>query len=176
MSWYSFYQNRMNKEKLKEILGKLGIISLGGILWKLGGTYGSSIRKIGVSIVISLICYKYTNNIITSLLTFGIGWLMFSVGYGIPDETDKGSPIGRFWYKICKGNYFWADILTRLTCGILYSLVYIPTLIYLGKYVGILSMLVPILGIPMVKALDLGDIEEVLIGVIILTGYYIGVI
>ena len=62
-----------------------------------------------------------------------------SCGYGIPSyenigsdeppiQTDKGSILGRFYYKLFKGNHKLADIATRGTIGklIALSLISIP--------------------------------------------------
>ena len=68
------------------------------ILWRLGGMYGHSRRVFGVPLVISVM-----------YLSLGLSWfVMFyyvmtacvlSIGYGIQDESDSGSTIGRFWYE-----------------------------------------------------------------------------
>ena len=52
----------------------------------------------------------------------------FSMGYGIPDATDDGSALGKFWYKLFKGNKLWTNILTRGTIGFIVglSLIWIP--------------------------------------------------
>ena len=51
---------------------------------------------------------------------------VLSMGYGIPDpgwpedsHADEGSDMGRFWFRVFRGNHFWADIFTRSTIGIL---------------------------------------------------------
>jgi len=43
------------------------------------------------------------------------------LGYGTPDLTDKGSALGRFFYKLFKSEV-WVNILTRGTVGLLISL------------------------------------------------------
>jgi len=48
--------------------------------------------------------------------------IVLSLGYGIPDNTDEGSPLGRFFYWIFKGNHFLTDIFTRGTIGSLICL------------------------------------------------------
>lgn len=52
----------------------------------------------------------------------------FSMGYGIPDSTDKGSALGCFWYRISHQNEFLANIFTRATIGFMVglSLIWIP--------------------------------------------------
>lgn len=52
----------------------------------------------------------------------------FSMGYGIPDETDEGSALGRFWCKISHQKVLLANIFTRATIGFMVglSLICIP--------------------------------------------------
>lgn len=52
----------------------------------------------------------------------------FSMGYGIPDPSDEGSALGRFWYKISHQNDLLANIFTRATIGFMVglSLIWIP--------------------------------------------------
>jgi len=54
----------------------------------------------------------------------------FSMGYGIPDSTDDGSSIGRFWYNLFNRNELWANVFTRGTIALMVniSLISIPIL------------------------------------------------
>jgi len=98
-----------------------------GLLWAFGGAEGVSkfVRKIGVGLAISLIGYVVSWNwlafLVLPLMLFGT-----AQGYGIPDGTDEGSNIGRFWYKTVCENEFLANVFTRITVGILYSVALIP--------------------------------------------------
>jgi hypothetical protein len=42
-----------------------------------------------------------------------------SMGYGIPDPTDEGSVLGRFWFKVMGEDPYKASIFTRGTIGIM---------------------------------------------------------
>ena len=102
-----------------------------GFLGALGGAhdYPKRIRKIGIPILLFLLAILFIKNlwVITILLMIA----PLSLGYGIPSpEGDKGSDIGRFFFKLCKQNYKYADILTRGTIALLTSatLIIIPIL------------------------------------------------
>jgi hypothetical protein len=90
----------------------------GGLCGAVGGADNSSksIRRILLPLTYSGYMYQQTENIMSFLLMFFS--LAFSMGYGIPDETDKGSVLGRFWYKITNKNHSLSDIFTRGTIGI----------------------------------------------------------
>lgn len=66
-------------------------------LWAIGGSGPKMVRRIGVPFIVAL-----------SLSLFTTWWMMFtmlplwgilSIGYGIPDATDEGSALGRFFSK-----------------------------------------------------------------------------
>lgn len=90
----------------------------GGICGAMGGADNSSkaIRRILLPLSYSGLLYQQTENILSFLLMSLSGIL--SMGYGIPDQSDTGSTLGKFWYKIFKGSHFWSDIFTRGTIGI----------------------------------------------------------
>lgn len=98
------------------------------IFGALAGSYAGanntekSIRRLGIPIVLTL------SSLVFLVANFGaVGfWALtimsmsgvFSLGYGIPDETDEGSFLGRVWYEITGHSHFWADVLTRATIAI----------------------------------------------------------
>jgi hypothetical protein len=58
-------------------------------------------------------------------------WGIVSIGYGMPDATDEGSWLGRFWRKFLpKKAANWA---TRLTVFVLFNIVIITGLALTGK-------------------------------------------
>lgn len=69
-------------------------------------------RKFGIPILVSLYCW----NLFGLLLIIPL-----SLGYGIPDDTDEGSTLGKFWYNVFDGNHFLSNLATRLTIGGLIS-------------------------------------------------------
>ena len=150
-------------EKIKDFINKLSCILLGGVLWKAGGTINKNYRRIGFSLVLSFLCYKQTNNFLASLFTFLISYAALSIGYGMPDSTDEGSVLGRFWFKITS-NYRMVRILVRLTCGIAYACVFIPLLLINYQESKLIqALLLPFFTVILVE-LDIGELEEVLIG------------
>jgi hypothetical protein len=66
------------------------------------------------------------------------GWGVITLGYGMPDATDKGSILGRFYLAQLK-NYKLANMATRLTTYVLYWVAFI----IVGKVLG-QSGLIPI--------------------------------
>jgi hypothetical protein len=103
------------------LIGVLGII--GGLLGAFGGAggmggYSKSLRRIGIASLITIVALIVSR--FHSWWYLGLMSLagILSIGYGIPDFSDKGSVLGRFWYKIFKNSHFWANIFTRLTLAI----------------------------------------------------------
>jgi len=113
--------------KQNKIIGFVGSL-LGGLLGALGGAdkISKSWRRIGIPLLITGIAYYVTESIL--VLTIMFMSFPLSKGYGIPDETDEGSSLGRFYYKLFKGNHFFADTFTRGTIGLIIglSLISIP--------------------------------------------------
>lgn len=125
-----------------------------GFLWAFGGAHGTSKnwRRFGVGIIISIISLIYT------LISNGNGhswafqplialfmWGATATGYGQPDASDEGSPLGRFWFhQIKKPNEtrfhmsittrFNANLFTRLTVAVLYALALLPTIL-IGNWI-----------------------------------------
>ena len=119
------------------------ILGLGcGFLWAWAGAEGTSKnwRKLLIGAILALLGAISRLSWIP-LLTFLCLWGATSLGYGIPDETDSGSAIGKFWfkrltnprsiignfwYKIFKEKIMLVNIFTRATVGLCYGLALIP--------------------------------------------------
>lgn len=127
-------------KKIKSVLFSLkiaGIPFIIGFLGSYAGSYGTSLlwRRAGIASIVTLSVY------ITSGMNSEIGWIWalvhlscmslwgaMSCGYGVPDSTDEGSTIGRFWYKLFKGNHKLTDYFTRSTIALMkiFALISIP--------------------------------------------------
>lgn len=119
-------------------------IPIGGYLWAYGGKAGTSKawRRIAFPAIVSILygiisASQSSFNLVAFLALFGALWGAFSVGYGIPDSTDEGSPLGRLWFNILKRqgeNRFnmsadtarKVNIAVRTSCAIFYSLALLP--------------------------------------------------
>jgi len=117
----------MRKYNLKSFYGFLLAI-ICGVLGAWGGTDGTSKmwRRILIPVLITCFAYFHTESILVITIMAMIGAL--SIGYGIPDPTDTGSTLGKFFYNLFNGNHFLADIFTRGTIGLIIgiSLISIP--------------------------------------------------
>lgn len=105
-------------EQLKKLKYILPLV--GSFLGTLAGQGFKYLRRVVLPIILSIIgviCLESAWGIL--LGTFGI-WA--SMGYGIPDATDTGSTLGRFWYRILKGKHRLTDIFVRGTIGLGMSL------------------------------------------------------
>ena len=143
--------------------GVCGFVSaiLSGFLWAIGGADGTSKnwRRIGVPLVICLPMLPVGLIILLSGLAFH---LTLRIGYGIPtylsDGTcvDKGSDVGRIWWKLCGGKNKpdnnidrMATIGTRTTVAFLAALCFLPLAwvnLYLYLIGGLLlTVLIPII-------------------------------
>lgn len=118
-----------------EILGLLlGII--GGLLGAWGGAEDTSKgwRRYALPLFITAIAILVIQHwFVLSILSV---IAVLTIGYGIPDNftDDEGSPLGRFYYKLFKGNHLLADIFTRGTIGLLTSLCLISLPILIGGF------------------------------------------
>ena len=157
---------------LKRIEGLICSI-VGGILWRLGGSdiCPKSVRRYGIAGVMIYLVIRRTKNYIVGILSGVILFLATTVGYGIPDAGDSGSSLGRFFAGLgLEGNEL--VFFVRLTVGILYSLSYLPTIIYNKNKEGIIYMLVSAVAIPFICLMEPGAvIEEFLIGTVIIGMY-----
>ncbi len=77
-------------------------------------------RRIGIPFVIAGLAWGHLHHWLIFSIFSMIGVL--SLGYGVPDEYDEGSPLGRFWYIIFGGHHFMTDLFTRGTIGFLICL------------------------------------------------------
>jgi hypothetical protein len=89
---------------------------MGAIFGAIGGQGIKYVRRVVLPIILSIFgCIILDSYYGVFLGTFTI-WV--SMGYGIPDATDRGSVLGRFWFNIFKNNKLFANIFTRGTIGI----------------------------------------------------------
>jgi hypothetical protein len=92
-------------------------------LWAIGGSGPKLVRRIGVPLVVAG-SMAFTS-LWLLLLTLPL-WGVVSIGYGMPDATDKGSWLGRFYSMFLpKLAANWA---TRLTVFVLFNIVIIAGL------------------------------------------------
>lgn len=127
-------------KKLSQIFGSLGIITIGAILCAWGGQEKKWLRRFVYPAILTLYAISIVHNWwVLSIFTISI-WL--SIGYGIPEAyksepnelfnpnkidfkigfSDEGSFLGRFFYKLFKGNRLYTNIFTRGIIGLLISL------------------------------------------------------
>ena len=113
-------------KKLKTLISNCFVAILGGFLGAYGGADQTSKnwRRIGIPLLLTILAYLILQSYYC--ITIMIMCAMLSLGYGIPDPTDEGSHLGRFFYNLFKGNHLRADIFTRGTIGLLVSLTLIP--------------------------------------------------
>lgn len=93
---------------------------LGGFLGAFGGAGEKSTRRILIPLLIMGLAYLETESILVITIGSMIGAL--SLGYGIPDSTDEGSTLGRFFYNLFHQNHLLANIFTRGIIGLLIAL------------------------------------------------------
>jgi hypothetical protein len=97
------------------------IILVASLIAGLFGTMGGSDkfskvwRRYGIPAIVFAVSSFLLNTAWTLLVLPLIGAL--SIGYGIPDENDKGSAIGAWWYRLTKDPAM-TDICTRATAGV----------------------------------------------------------
>ena len=121
-------------KKIKKLLSILGFGTIGGLLGAFGGADQTSKawRRICIPSLITLYALYMLHNwwLITIMSMCGV----LSIGYGIPDSTDEGSSLGKFWYNLFNGNHLLTDIFTRGTIGLLVSLSLISIPILKGNW------------------------------------------
>lgn len=123
---------------LKNLINKVGLFSLpliGGWAGAFAGADKTSKAWRRILIPGLLTAYAYSNTESLLVITIMSMAAPISMGYGIPDETDEGSELGRFWYKIFKGNHKLADIATRGTIGKLIALSLLSIPIIKGNWI-----------------------------------------
>ena len=89
-------------------------------LWAIGGSGPKLVRRIGVPIVMG-ISLAFTS--LWLLLSVFPLWGIVSIGYGMPDSTDKGSILGRFYSKFLSIKA--ANWATRFTIFVLFVIIMI---------------------------------------------------
>jgi len=111
-------------DKIKQwLLNFLNSFKLGGLPAIVGlagawsGQQNKWVRRIIIPLVFAICALIELKSLWCLFILTQIGFL--SIGYGIPSKDgDKGSSLGRFWYKICKGNTTLTNIFTRGTIGL----------------------------------------------------------
>lgn len=111
-----------------------------GYLWARGGKNNKWIRRIGVGLTISILGYIIFQDwkvLLICPFLFGAA----ACGYGVPDSTDEGSSLGRFWFERIREDsenrfnqsqetYFMTNLMTRITVSFLYAISLIPFLLF----------------------------------------------
>ena len=108
-------------KKLLSILKNLSLSTIVGLLSAYAGADNSSKiwRRLAIPLIITSVAYLQLESILVLTILSMCG--VFSLGYGIPGDGDKGSGLGRFWYKLTMRNHLLSDILTRGTVAIALS-------------------------------------------------------
>ncbi len=131
----------MKNNKLKPFIIVLSTL-IAGFLGGLSGADNSSkfYRRIALPLLLYIVGLIYQNY----YSVFILAWCgVLSLGYGVPDATDEGSVLGRFFYKICKKNQWWTNFAVKLCLGIFFSLALIPIAI-LSKSTPLLFITIPL--------------------------------
>ncbi len=131
----------MKNNKLKPTV--IAVFSLiAGILGGLSGADNSSkiFRRLILPLLLYIIGLIYQNY----YSVFILAWCgILSLGYGVPDATDEGSALGRFFYRICKKNQWWTNFAVKICLGIFFSSALIPIAI-LSKSTHLLLITIPL--------------------------------
>jgi len=120
---------------MKRLLNELKLASIGlfsGLIGAWAGADGTSKAWRRFVLPLSYLGLIWSN--MSSWWNLTVLGMMgaFSLGYGIPDENDDGSPLGAFWYEFFslypKYKHLLADVFTRGIIGLLVwiSLIGIP--------------------------------------------------
>lgn len=128
---------------MKKKVTSLIVSIFSGLFGSWGGAEGTSKgwRRFGVSGLLATVGGFYKKSFKPTIISF---WsVIMSMGYGIPDATDEGSTLGRFWFKIFKGNRKFTDLGVKFTLGSLFSVVLVG-LGFLQNNLGTLKITVPI--------------------------------
>lgn len=102
------------KEKLLESIKFSGIAFFISFFGAIGGSENSTKdwRRIGIPVTFFL-CGLWSTKFNPWVVIILIQHFILRLGHGIPDSTDDGSLIGRFFYKLFNSNETLANILTR---------------------------------------------------------------
>lgn len=127
-------------EKGLEAIKFSGIAFLISFFGAFAGSEGTSKnwRRIGIPLVF-IICAVYKCifgdwGMSFWIFTIATQHLTLRLGWGIPDPTDEGSTLGKFWYKIFKGKLFWINVFTRGTIALMLALSFIGCPIITGNW------------------------------------------
>lgn len=144
----------------------------------LGAVAGSrntpkAIRRIGIPVVIILalmLKYGFSYYHFLPILTH----IALRLGYGIPDATDKGSDIGRFWSRLISNRIF-LNMATRGTVGFLGAL---PLFFLAGPIVLVIPFCYVLFGaiIPGEPVIRFGKYEILVEDILIYWAYGLGVV
>lgn len=134
--------SRLRMKKFKKTSSVVFSAIIGAILGALGGAEKSSkaFRRIGIALLLLLVGILFRNY---AAILIALYIPIFYVGYGIPDPPDEGSILGRFWYKIFKKNNLLANIFTKATIGVFFSII-LTIIAILRHNVQLLFITVPI--------------------------------
>ena len=106
----------------------VGLALICAVLWAIGGSgWGRAWRFFGAPAAAFIFLALGHINPMSCLKGLAIAGAVLTFGYGIPDpeflpgdppgrpwpDRDEGSFLGRIFYKIAKGNQWWANVLTR---------------------------------------------------------------
>lgn len=119
------------KDGLKKVLTGL-VASVSGLLGAIGGAGKKETRRWGIPLTIASTAFAIMHHW-TAFLAFALAGPM-SIGYGLPGGDDKGSVLGRFWYRVCSQHHLSADILTRTTIGLVYALILALIALFRGNW------------------------------------------
>lgn len=111
------------KIKEKGFILKLSLIPFAcGLMYAIAGSDNTpkQIRRFGIPILLTFFTWLSLKNIWVLMMLSQIG--VYHIGHGIPDPTDEGSVLGRFWYKIFKGNHLLTDYFVRGTKALLIAI------------------------------------------------------
>lgn len=111
---------------------------ISGILGALGGAENSSklFRRVFLPLFLAGIAWEQLHHVYVFSILLMIP--IFSIGYGIPDENDEGSLLGRFFMRLFKQNSTLANVFTRGTIGCLIASTLSPLEIIKHEYIAFL--------------------------------------
>lgn len=132
-------------KKISQALASVGLIFIVAFLGSLGGQGIKEVRRFILPAVVTIYAYFLLQNI--WVLTIYLMAFPLSIGYGIPDATDEGSAIGRFFYKMFHNSALWANVFTRGFVGLLISLSMLAVPILKGTWISFLVGSALIIGV-----------------------------
>jgi len=155
--------NNIKETIIDKVLRFSGIGIIGGLLGAWGGADGTSKawRRVGLTILYTAYAlFKFRS---IWALSIGLIFIPLTFGYGVPDSTDSGSTLGKFYYNLFKkfkNQHLLTDILTRGTIALLCMLCVIVAPIINGYWLKyILFSLLTILTFITISYRNLGTFE-----------------